>query len=148
MQFFKQPCLMNKRLDNKAKSMGNLKEQIYANKLRQCSSESRIQNSALSSQEIMNKLIEWRNNLLEKKLKKMNNSIGSQQAIPPPMSILNTPVINQSNYQLNNQINPPLYSVVNKRTINYRKREEARRYTINTLHSLNTVRILNLNYVT
>lgn len=109
--------------------MGNLKEQIYANKLRLCSSESRIQqNVVISREEIMQRLLEWRKNLLERKLQSMN---GNQS----------TNLIGQSI----NQSNPPLnhlYSIVNKKTTN-KKRDEVRRHTVHSLHSLNSVRFIN-----
>ena len=108
--------------------MGNLKEQIYANKLRLCSSESRIQqNTAISREIIMEKLKEWRKNLLERKLRSMNMISNNNQL-----------QFNQPNPQLNH-----LYSIVNKKTVNNRKKDEMRRHTVNivqsNLHSLNTV---------
>lgn len=114
--------------ENKAKSMGNLKEQIYANKLRLCSSESRIQqNAVISPQAIMEKLFEWRNNLLERKLRSMNGNLNGNQFGP----------LNSQPAEPNPQLNH-LYSIVNKKT-NPRKRDEARRHTVTSLHSLNTV---------
>lgn len=111
--------------------MGNLKEQIYANRLRLCSSESRIQHSSIvSPQEIMERLFEWRNNLLERKLRSMNignNGLQQFNQIAP-------------NPQLNH-----LYSIVQKKTVKP-KRDEMRRHTVNIVQSngletLNTVSV-------
>lgn len=115
--------------------MGNLKEQIYANKLRLCSSESRLQQQhTVSPSQIMEKLFEWRNNLLERKLRSMNLGInGSQlpQFSQPPIAAVPAPPLGH------------LYSIVNKKTVNNRKRDEMRRHTVNimqsNLQSLNTV---------
>lgn len=115
--------------------MGNLKEQIYANKLRLCSSESRLQQQTVSSSQIMEKLFEWRNNLLERKLRSMNLGANGGSNLPPfsqqPATVPSAPQLNH------------LYSIVNKKTVNNRKRDEMRRHTVNivqsNLHNPNTV---------
>lgn len=114
--------------------MGNLKEQIYANKLRLCSSESGLQQQTVSPSQIMEKLFEWRNNLLERKLRSMNlaaNGSTMPSFGQPATSVPTAPSVNH------------LYSIVNKKTVNNRKRDEMRRHTVNivqsNLHNPNTV---------
>lgn len=112
--------------------MGNLKEQIYANKLRLCSSESRLQQHTVSPSQIMEKLFEWRNNLLERKLRSMNlTANGNRPSFSQPPAAVPVPPLGH------------LYSIVNKKTVNNRKRDEMRRHTVNivqsNLQSMNTV---------